>query len=95
MASSLNDFISKFNSSEQKYIDTIDPLHTFDISFAFWPNPDDLGAKEDEGDILKRIGNSMANAAKGAVKNAANNLTGGLLGSVMNNVDIMKLKGSF
>lgn len=95
MASSLNDFISKFNSSEQKYIDTIDPLHTFDISFAFWPNPDDLGAKEDEGGILKRIGNSMANAAKGAVKNAANNLTGGLLGSVMNDVGIMKLKGSF
>lgn len=89
MASTLNDFISKFNSSEQKYVDTIDPMQTFDITFAFYPCISDKPRKTKTIKLVQ-------NAIKSAAKNAVNSLTGGLVGAIMNDkVDLMKLKNKF
>jgi len=95
MASTLNDFISKFNSSEQKWVDTIDTLHTFDINFAFYPNLINPNAEQSEKEFLEGLVDNVVTAAAGAVKNAINNVTGGLLAAWLNDVDIMKMRGEF
>lgn len=83
--SSLKGFLSKFNSSEGNYINTIDPLNTFDVSMAFYPMLTGSGKKK----------NKLLQAVAGATKNLLNNVTGGILGSIMNDVDIMKLRTDF
>lgn len=91
---SLEDFLTHFSSSEAKWINTIDPYNTFDVSLTFYPQAQPQ-QKEKES-TLSKIGSSLIGSAKSAVKNAANNLTGGLVGSIMNGkVDIMKCKSEF
>ena len=34
----LNEFLAKFSSAEGTYVNTIDPVHTFDVEFKFYPN---------------------------------------------------------
>jgi len=88
----LQNFLSKFSSSEGKWVDRLDPLATFDVTFKFYPT---LGSAEGGGDALDKLGASLVSSAKGAVKNLANNLTGGLLGSIMNDTDIKGNHDSF
>lgn len=35
----LQDFLSRFGSAEGKWINTLDPLNTFDLNFKFYPAP--------------------------------------------------------
>lgn len=90
MASNLQGFLSKFNSSEGLYINQIDPLHTFDIKLAFYPKLDSKPKKE-KGFLDKAI-DSAKGAAKGAIKNVLNNATGGLWGSVANKGNVLDEK---
>ncbi len=88
----LQDFLTKFSSSEGIWAKTIDPFATFDVSMKLypsknWPKPGETEKKEG---WASKLGNSLLTSAKGAVKSAANNLTGGLVGSIMNSkVSIM------
>lgn len=106
----LNEFLAKFSSAEGTYVNTIDPVHTFDVEFKFYPNNNEVvpgllvsSAKNanDGGDsnmsMLDKIGNSLLESAKSAANNIANNLTGGLLGSIINsNKDpVLKQKKGF
>jgi hypothetical protein len=75
---SLDDFLSKFGSSEGKHVNTIDPLATFEVSFAFEPTS---GSTKDTG-ILAVLGSAATNI----VKNSLNNITGGLAGSLANDL---------
>ena len=78
----LQDFLSKFSSSEGKWVNTIDPFATFDLTMKLYPEPNE--EKKDKGFLDK-----LADAAKGAVKSLVNNATGGLVGALMNSkVDI-------
>lgn len=98
---SLQDFLSKFSSSDGVWAKTLDPFATFDVSIKFHPSfyePDPKENSSDQnkdwksklGDAWESTKNNALNSAKGAVKSLANNLTGGLLGSIMNSrVDIM------
>ena len=90
MASNLQGFLSKFNSSEGLYINQIDPLHTFDIKMDFYPKLDSKPKKEN-GFLDKAI-DSAKGAAKGAVKNFLNNATGGIFGSIANRGDVLDEK---
>jgi hypothetical protein len=74
--SNLKGFISKFNSSEGKYANTIDPLNTFDVVMYFYPG-------FEAGDP-KKWHEKMLQSLKGAAMNAANNLLGGLVSSIIN-----------
>lgn len=78
----LSQFLSKFGSSEGKYVNTIDPLATFDISMKFFPSIAStvLSTKD-------RVINALGTAATQAINNLGNNLTGGLLGSIMNDIN--------
>lgn len=75
---SLSDFLNKFSSAEGTHVNTIDPLHTFEVSFLFEPNSNSSAA-EDKG-FLK----SLADSGLQMLSNAANNMTGGLVGSIIN-----------
>ena len=72
--SSLQGFLSKFNSSAGLYSNTIDPLNTFDIKFKFFPG---YGEATKEGP-LELVGKTLKNAAV----NALDNMTGGLVTSL-------------
>lgn len=94
----LNEFLAKFSSAEGVYVNTIDPVHTFDVEFKFYPNTIEIvpgvlvdGSFSGKGDEaakkefnLEALGDSLMNSASNAASNIANNLTGGLLGSIMN-----------
>ena len=93
----LNEFLAKFSSAEGTFVNTIDPVHTFDVEFKFYPNSNEVvpgllvsSAKNaNEGSdsnmsMLDKIGNSLLESAKSAANNLANNLTGGMLGSIIN-----------
>lgn len=59
----LQNFLQKFGSSAGKYIDTIDPLATFEMYFKFYPNGETVnpaGKKwyEKLGSSLMKAGNS-------------------------------------
>lgn len=89
----LQDFLSRFGSAEGKWINQLDPLNTFDLSFTFYPAPK---LKSKDKSVLGKIGSSLIGSAKSAVKEGLNSATGGLLGSFMNSkVDVMKQKKSF
>ena len=34
----LKDFLNKFGSTKGRYVDTLDPLTTFDVKFKFFPS---------------------------------------------------------
>ena len=91
---SLKDFLSKFSSAEGKWVDTIDPFSTFDLTIKFHPTIS--ASSSGKKGMLEKLGSNLMSAAKGAVKSLANNVTGGLLGSIMNsNVKIMQQHDSF
>ena len=72
----LEDFLNKFNSSAGKYVETIDPLTTFDVVFKFFPN-DSTSNKKNLAGILKDVGLGM-------LENLADNAIGGLYSSISN-----------
>ena len=89
----LKDFLAKFSSADGKWVDTLDPFATFELTIKLYPAP---LAKEDNRGKLEKLGDSLLSSAKSAVKNAANNLTGGLVGSIMNGkVKIDTMHNSF
>lgn len=100
---SLQDFLSKFSSSEGKWVNVIDPFSTFDVRMKFYPPPPiiitsdgkDKDWKDKLSDAAAVAAASLVSSAKGAVKNLANNMTGGLLGSIMNDIDIMDKHDTF
>ena len=57
----LTDFLQKFGSSEGKFVNTIDPLATFETSFKFYPCPSAELAAKSSG-ILSRVGNALGTA---------------------------------
>lgn len=84
----LENFLSKFGSSKGNWIDTIDPLETFDVKFSFQPSPEKEKEASSDGSlasIVGKIGASAISESKKLVNNLANNLTGGLLNSIMSN----------
>ncbi len=90
----LSEFYSKFSSSAGKFVDTIDPLNSFDLTFEFSPN---VGASNDgkSDKWYEKLGDSIVSAAKTAGTNALNNLTGGIYSSVVNKKIIEKEQMSF
>lgn len=89
----LNSFLTKFYSSEGKFVDTLDPKSTFDVSIKFYPTFETTGSS---GEWYEKLGNAALNVAKSSVKSLANNVTGGLIGSIMNGrVDIMSKHNKF
>lgn len=84
-ATNLESFLAKFGSASGNWIDTIDPLETFDVKITFFPpSPTIVEAKKDKSGPWTRLGNSLLSSGKDALNNAANNLTGGLLNSFLN-----------
>ena len=88
MASNLQGFLSKFNSSQGKWVEQIDPLATFDVTFSFFPK---IGGDTKKKGFLDK----MVSGIGTAVTNAANNITGGLIGALLNDVDIIKLRNNW
>lgn len=82
----LQTFLNKFGSASGKYIDTLDPLTTFDVQFKFYPTVSIKETKDNTKDKLKRVGNSLLNSGMDALMNAADNLTGGLASSILDSV---------
>ena len=84
----LEEFLSKFSSTAGVFVDTIDPLHTFEVEFKFFPTEttahDGIMTGEKNNSWLGNLGSSLANSAMDAANNLADNLTGGLLGSIVN-----------
>lgn len=94
----LNDFLKKFSAPEGKYIETIDPLQTFEVQFEIFPGPSLVKPTEEEkagclenlmeGEFSKAassFANTALGMAKSAVGNFLNNITGGLLKTHMDN----------
>lgn len=95
----LQTFLGKFSSSANRYVETIDPLGTFDVQFKFYPS---LTLKElkDQKKPSKwsRVGSSIGNSLVSAGKNALDNVTGGIFSSVMEGGDeesILKMREKF
>lgn len=66
----LESFLTKFSSSAGVFVDTIDPLHTFDVTFKFYPTEKDTEQEKD-------LGKEMLNTLKQAGSQALDNLTMG------------------
>ena len=82
----LKDFLNHFSPSDGKWIQTIDPLTTFELTFKFHPDQFDAGEKKGNSSWitkLQAIGNSAFNSMAQAGTNALNNATGGLLGAMV------------
>lgn len=79
----LEDFLQKFNDPAGKYVNTIDPLGTFDVNIRFYPSidPADLN-------MFDKMLNSAVGAATNAISNAANNITGGLVSSLLSKTSL-------
>jgi len=76
--STLEDFLSKYSAPGQKYVNTLDPLGTFDVSFKFFPAAVPTGGSSGWTDrMLGSIGSTVTSAAK----NALDSVTGGLFSS--------------
>jgi hypothetical protein len=56
----LDDFLSKFSSAAGSYVNTIDPLHTFDVQMKFYPLEPDKKATDKNAvvEALKGLANS-------------------------------------
>ena len=81
----LEDFLSKFNSPEGKFVDTIDPKTTFDVYVKFYPTFSALELpKQGKMTVSKKVFNALGTAATGALKTAGNAITGGFLENAMN-----------
>lgn len=91
--SSLKGFLAKFNSSEGRYADVIDPLNTFDVTMYFYPCIRTASMKTHTENLFK-----SKKARQDLAKSIGNSLSGGLLGSFMNDKygkDVEKLKSEF
>ena len=97
----LEEFLSKFSSSAGVFVDTIDPLHTFEVEFKFFPTANTVheGILAETGekgwlDKLKDAGASLLDSGMNALNNLGDSLTGGLLGSIINSnkPKLMELK---
>ena len=97
----LKDFLNHFSPSDGKWIQTIDPLTTFELTFKFHPDQFDAGESKGSGgngwvDKLKALGTSLANSAAQATTNALNNATGGLLGAMVGqSTSVKKMHNDF
>lgn len=87
--STLDDFLNKFNSSEGKFVNQIDPLTTFDVTMKFYPI---LENQNSSNTVANRIMNVLGTTFTSAINNLGNNITGGLLGSLLNGTK--KVQGS-
>lgn len=83
----LETFLSKYNSSAGKFVDTLDPLTTFDVNIKFYPTIEVTG---DNGFL-----NALGEIATSAASNLLNNVTGGLASSLMNNKNVIAEHDSF
>ena len=73
----LQDFLDKFSSSAGRYVETLDPLGTFDVSITFFPS---ITPKEiNEWD---RVAGSLLNSLKSAGTSLLDNATGGLFSTL-------------
>lgn len=85
----LETFLTKFSSSAGVFVDTIDPLHTFDVSLKFYPSSKD--AQEE-----KSLGKEMLDALKKAGSQALDNVTMGFASAIgAGEGDIISKHGSF
>ena len=97
----LKDFLNHFSPSDGKWIQTIDPLTTFELTFKFHPDQFDAGESKGSGgnglvDKLKALATSLANSAAQATTNALNNATGGLLGAMVGqSTNVKKMHNDF
>jgi len=75
----LQTFLDKFSSAGGRWVDTLDPLSTFDVKFKFFPSltAKELAEQKPSG-LLGRVGQSLANSAVSMAKGALNSATGGL-----------------
>lgn len=78
----LQSFLDKFTNSAGRYVDTLDPLGTFDVRFRFHPTltAAELAGKSDSA--WGRVGSSLVNSLKSMGTQALDNLTGGLFSSL-------------
>ena len=95
----LQTFLSKFSSSAGRYVETIDPLGTFDVQFKFYPtlSLDELN-KQGKPSAFKKSMASLGNSLGSSIMNAADNLTGGIVSSIMQGDDeesILKMREKF
>ena len=74
----LESFLSKFSNSKGRYVDTIDPLGTFDVKFKFYPTVKAVAAV----DKWTKVGQSLVNSAVSMGENLLDNATGGLYSSL-------------
>lgn len=92
----LSEFYSKFSSSAGKFVDTIDPLNSFDLTFEFSPNAGASNSgKGGSSEWYEELGDMAVSMAKSAATNALNNITGGLYSSVVNDKDIKEEHDKF
>lgn len=91
----LDDFLSKFNNP-QKYVETIDPLGTFDVVFKFFPTID-VAKNSGNGDAAPKLLNALGAAADKALTNALDSVTGGIYSSIKGagQPGVMQQRGEF
>lgn len=93
---SLQTFLGKFGSSAGRYVDTIDPLGTFEVQFKFYPT---LSLAEISNQQKpSKLGNalkSVYNSALDAGANALNNVTGGLFQNIVAGDPILEQRSKF
>ena len=89
----LEDFLSKYTSSEGKYVDSLDPLSTFDIKMKFYPTLELDNLPEQS--MLDRLTETAEKLATKAANNFLNNVTGGIAGSLMNKNNVKEEHDSF
>lgn len=87
----LNDFLKKFSAPEGKYIETIDPLQTFEVQFEIFPGPSQVKPVEEEkSDCLKKLGEGeFMDAAKSFASSALDSAVGmakSAVGNLLNNI---------
>jgi hypothetical protein len=78
----LQSFLDKFSSSSGRYVDTLDPLGTFDVRFRFHPTLTAAEIAKKGGSALGRVASSLVNSLKSMGTQALDNLTGGLFSSL-------------
>lgn len=77
----LEDFLTKFTPGGGAFVNSIDPLNTFEVSFTFYP---DKLSKADTRSPGQRALDSLKQSGAQALNNLANNVTGGIAGAMAN-----------
>lgn len=76
----LKDFLDKFGSTKGRYVDTLDPLTTFEVKFKFFPSIE--AEKPKKADAWSRVAQSAVNSLKAAGTNLLDSVTGGLFSAL-------------